>query len=136
MPVIVVSSPSAVEECLTKNDVIFANRPKTLAGDKFTFNYIVYVWAPYGQLWRILRRLTVVELFSSQSLSKSSILRDQGIGTFIRSLYRFSTSNGNGSKKVDLTNWAFILVFNLMTKIIAGKHVVMNKMLVWRKGSK
>ncbi|XP_049344182.1 cytochrome P450 81C13-like [Solanum verrucosum] len=124
MPVIVVSSPSAVEECLTKNDVIFANRPKTLAGDKFTFNYTVYVWAPYGQLWRILRRLTVVELFSSQSLQKSSTLRDQEIGTFIRSLYKFSTSNNNGSKKVDLTNWAFTLVFNLMTKIIAGKHIV------------
>jgi len=124
MPVIVVSSPSAVEECLTKNDVIFANRPKTLAGDKFTFNYTVYVWAPYGQLWRILRRLTVVELFSSQSLQKSYTLRDQEIGTFIRSLYRFSTSNNNGSKKVDLTNWAFTLVFNLMTKIIAGKHIV------------
>lgn len=121
MPVIVVSSPSAVEECLTKNDVIFANRPKTLAGDKFTFNYTVYVWAPYGQLWRILRRLTVVELFSSQSLQKTSTLRDQQVSIFIRSLYRFSKS---GSKKVDLTNWAFTLVFNLMSKIIAGRHIM------------
>ncbi|MCD7454734.1 hypothetical protein HAX54_025838 [Datura stramonium] len=120
MPVIIVSSPSAVEECLTKNDITFANRPKTLAGDKFTFNYTVYVWAPYGQLWRILRRLTVVELFSSHSLHKTSTLRNQEVGIFIRSLYKFSKS----STKVDLTNWAFTLVFNLMSKIIAGKHVV------------
>lgn len=122
MPVIVVSSTSAIEECLTKNDIIFANRPKTLAGDKFTYNYTNYVWAPYGQLWRILRRLTVVELFSSQSLQKTSTLRDQEVGIFIRSLYKFSKSSS--STKVDLTNWAFTLVFNLMTKIIAGKHIV------------
>lgn len=121
MPVIVVSSPSAVEECLTKNDIIFANRPKTLAGDKFTFNYTVYVWASYGQLWRILRRLTVVELFSSHSLTKTSSLRDQEVGIFIRSLYKFSKSSSN---KVDLTNWSFTLLFNLMTKIIAGRHIV------------
>ncbi|XP_009597427.1 cytochrome P450 81C13-like [Nicotiana tomentosiformis] len=121
MPVIVVSSPSAVEECLTKNDIIFANRPKTVAGDKFTYNYTVYVWAPYGQLWRILRRLTVVELFSSHSLQKTSILRDQEVAIFIRSLYKFSKDS---SKKVDLTNWSFTLVFNLMTKIIAGRHIV------------
>ncbi|XP_015080791.1 isoflavone 2'-hydroxylase-like [Solanum pennellii] len=132
MPVTVVSSPSAIEECLTRNDVIFANRPKTLAGEKFTFNYIVYVWAPYGQLWRILRRLTVVELFSSQSLSKSCTLRDEEIATFIRSLYRFSTINS--SKKVDLTNWAFTLVFNLMTKIIAGKHIVKEEDAGMEKG--
>lgn len=31
-PVLIVSSPSAVEECFTKNDVIFANRPRTMAG--------------------------------------------------------------------------------------------------------
>ncbi|KAK4342519.1 hypothetical protein RND71_038335 [Anisodus tanguticus] len=122
MPLIVVSSPSAIEECLTKNDIIFANRPRTLAGDKFTFNYTVYVWAPYGQLWRILRRLTVVELFSSQSLHKTSTLRDQEVGIFIRSLYRFTKASS--STKVDLTNWAFTLVFNLMTKIIAGRHIV------------
>ncbi|KAL8265042.1 hypothetical protein R6Q59_023172 [Mikania micrantha] len=30
-PVLVISSPSAAEECLTKNDVVFANRPQLLA---------------------------------------------------------------------------------------------------------
>ncbi|XP_060184366.1 cytochrome P450 81C13-like [Lycium barbarum] len=133
MPVVVVSSPSAVEECLTKNDIIFANRPKTLAGDKFTFNYTVYVWAPYGQLWRILRRLTVVELFSSHSLHKTSTLRDQEVAIFIRSLYKFTKSSSSNTK-VDLTNWAFTLVFNLMTKIIAGRHIVKEEDAGMEKG--
>ncbi|KAF2299849.1 hypothetical protein GH714_004668 [Hevea brasiliensis] len=34
-PALVVSSPSAVEECLTKNDVVFANRPDFYAGKRY-----------------------------------------------------------------------------------------------------
>ena len=46
--VVVVSSPSAVEECFTKNDVIFANRPRSLAGKYFGYNHTTVVSAPYG----------------------------------------------------------------------------------------
>ncbi|KAL4323566.1 hypothetical protein GQ457_11G005680 [Hibiscus cannabinus] len=50
--ILVVSSPSAVEECFSKNDIIFANRPRTMAGDIFMYNQRAYVWASYGPLWR------------------------------------------------------------------------------------
>ncbi|XLR56359.1 hypothetical protein S83_007031 [Arachis hypogaea] len=41
--VLVVSSPSAIEECFTNNDIIFANRPQTLAG-KHLSTTIVRQW--------------------------------------------------------------------------------------------
>ncbi|XP_049392774.1 cytochrome P450 81C13-like [Solanum stenotomum] len=121
MPVLIVSSPSAVEECFTKNDIIFANRPRTMAGDWLTFNYTAYIWAPYGQLWKILRRLTVMELLSSNSLQKTSNVRDQEVVNFTRSLFKFC--NGR-SRNVDLTNWFCTFSFNLMNKIVAGRHLV------------
>lgn len=67
---LVVSSPSAVEECFTKNDVVFANRPRSMLGDRLSFNYVSVFWAPYGQHWRVLRRQTAVELFFFQQSSK------------------------------------------------------------------
>ncbi|KAG5613019.1 hypothetical protein H5410_024300 [Solanum commersonii] len=54
---LVVTSPSAIEECFTKNDIIFANRPQTMTGDKHSYNYKALVWAPYGYHWRALHRL-------------------------------------------------------------------------------
>ncbi|GMY28750.1 cytochrome P450 81C13-like isoform X2 [Fagus crenata] len=36
--ILVVSSPSVVEERFAKNDIIFANRPRIMAGDHFTYN--------------------------------------------------------------------------------------------------
>ncbi|GKF75419.1 isoflavone 2'-hydroxylase-like protein, partial [Tanacetum coccineum] len=67
-PVLVVTSPSAVEECFTNNDVILANRPALPSGKYLDYNQTTLSAAPYGHLWRDLRRITTLELFSSTKL--------------------------------------------------------------------
>ncbi|CAA0819603.1 cytochrome P450- family 81- subfamily K-polypeptide 1 [Striga hermonthica] len=58
---VVVSSPSAVEECFTKNDVVLSNRPRTMAGDRVTYNYTAYVWAPFNHVARAVAGKSLVE---------------------------------------------------------------------------
>ncbi|KAF2309743.1 hypothetical protein GH714_004906 [Hevea brasiliensis] len=119
--VLVVSSPSAVEECLTKNDIIFANRPQSMAGDHFTYNYSAFVWAPYGDFWRILRRLTVVEVFCSKSLQKTSAIREDEVGMLLCRLFRVSAG---GKRKVDLKFLFSLLTCNVMMRMTVGKRCV------------
>ncbi|MCD7465894.1 hypothetical protein HAX54_002102 [Datura stramonium] len=131
---LVVSSPSAVEECFTKNDIVFANRPQTMTGDKFSFNYKVVVWAPYGYLWRALRRLTVIEIFSSNSLQKSSALRSEEIGILIRGLFKASDQNGSSGARINLNSWVFTFSFNVMMRIGTGKRWVSEEEMGTEKG--
>ncbi|EOY15805.1 Cytochrome P450, partial [Theobroma cacao] len=84
--VLVVSSPSAIEECFTKNDIIFANRPQTMAGDILTDKYVTIAWAPYGDLWRNLRRLSVVEIFSANSLQRVRSIREEEVRNCVQQL--------------------------------------------------
>ncbi|XP_065880257.1 cytochrome P450 81C13-like [Euphorbia lathyris] len=121
-PVLVVSSPSAVEECLAKNDVIFANRPKSMSGDHFTYNYVTYVWASYGDLWRSLRRLTVVEMFSSKSLQRTCAIREEEVHSLLRRLFKIS--GGGGKQKVDMKHLISLLMCNIIMRIAAGKRCV------------
>ena len=65
---VLVSSPTVAEECFTKNDIAFANRPQLLAGKNLGYNYTNIVWASYGQHWRNLRRIASLELLSSHRL--------------------------------------------------------------------
>ncbi|OVA02034.1 Cytochrome P450 [Macleaya cordata] len=75
--VLALSSPAAVEECLTKNDIIFANRPPVVAAKHIGYNYTSVEWSSYGPHWRNLRRLTNLEIFSSSSLQASSNIRNE-----------------------------------------------------------
>lgn len=70
-PVLAISSATAAEECFTKNDIILANRPRLLLGKHMEYNYTTMGSAPYGPLWRNLRHVTTLELFSATNSHES-----------------------------------------------------------------
>ncbi|KAK8711516.1 hypothetical protein V6N13_146798 [Hibiscus sabdariffa] len=115
--VLVLSSPSAVEECFCKNDMIFANRPPTMAGDILMYDGRSYVWAPHGPLWRNLRRVSVVEVLSSINVQKFSYIREDEVGHLVRCLFEDSA----GSCKVDLKCLFGLLTMNVMLKMASGE---------------
>ncbi|VFQ75135.1 unnamed protein product [Cuscuta campestris] len=131
--ILLVSSPFAVEECFTKNDIAFANRPRTMAGDRLTYNYTAFVWAPYGQLWRLQRRFATVELFSAASLHRSSVIREGEARTLVRALCRLSETTGRAP--VDLKSLAATLTFNSMMRLVAGRRCVEEKDVGRAKGN-
>jgi isoflavone 2'-hydroxylase len=67
--VLLVSSPSAAEDCFTTNDVVFANRPRMLAANHLNYNFSTVAVAPYGDLWRNIRRIMTLEIFSSSRIN-------------------------------------------------------------------
>ncbi|KVI06731.1 cytochrome P450 81E8-like [Cynara cardunculus var. scolymus] len=114
--VLLLSSPSAAEECFTKNDIIFANRPRLLAGKILGFNYTGIVWAPYGDHWRNLRRMGAIEIFSSHRLNDFHDVRaDEG-----RLLVHKLVSEGWST--VNLKSIFHELTLNMMMRMISGKR--------------
>ncbi|PPE02964.1 hypothetical protein GOBAR_DD00034 [Gossypium barbadense] len=105
-PVLVVSSPSATEECLSKNDTVFANRPRLLAGKHLGYDYTTLVWAPYGDHWRNLRRVASLQLLSSNRVQKYLGIRMDEV--------------------VEMKSMFFELTLNVMMRMIAGKRYCRN----------
>ncbi|KAJ6838992.1 cytochrome P450 71A1-like isoform X1 [Iris pallida] len=69
IPVVSVTSPALAEEVLRKLDLVCCTRPHMTAFQEYTFNYCDVSAAPYGDNWRILRKVFVVELLSNKKLS-------------------------------------------------------------------
>ncbi|KAG5542048.1 hypothetical protein RHGRI_021781 [Rhododendron griersonianum] len=92
--VLVVSSPSAAEECFAKNDVVFANRPKLLAGKHLGHNYTTIIWSSYGQHLRNLRRIASTEILSASRIQMLKTIRFDEVRLLLGRLYR-SSSDGD-----------------------------------------
>ncbi|KAF8023134.1 hypothetical protein BT93_F0589 [Corymbia citriodora subsp. variegata] len=122
-PVVVISSPSAAEECFTRNDVVLANRPRTLAGDIMAYGNTTVATAPYGPHWRNLRRLTALEILSPHRLAGSLNVRQEEVRLLVRSLYEAASSARGGSfAKVEMRSRLQELSFNIIMRMISGKR--------------
>nr|XP_043616431.1 cytochrome P450 81Q32-like [Erigeron canadensis] len=118
-PVLLLSSPSLTEECFTKNDIVFANRPRLLAGKILGCNYTSFGYSPYGDHWRNLRRFSTVEIFSSQRLQEFEETRHDEARLMTRKL----VSECCGSSQIVNLNTVFHeMTLNVMMRIISGKR--------------
>jgi cytochrome P450 len=113
---LVVSSPSIAEECFTKNDVVFANRPGYLIAKHLAYNTTGLLWAPYGDYWRNLRRIVSIEVLSAYRLQMLSSIRLEEVKSMICVLFR------NQNQIVDMNTVFFELTLNIMMRMIAGKR--------------
>ncbi|KAM0055661.1 putative cytochrome P450 [Helianthus debilis subsp. tardiflorus] len=114
---VIVTSPSLVEECFTKtNDIVLANRPLTRSLKHFSYNYTTMGAAPYGDLWRALRRVAASELLSTPRLDATTHLREHEVKLMCRQIIN------QYSRQVNLKSWFKELLFNITTMAIMGKR--------------
>ncbi|KAK1436617.1 hypothetical protein QVD17_02399 [Tagetes erecta] len=113
--VLLISSPSAAEECFTKNDIIFANRPLMLFGKIIGVNYTSLAWSPYGDNWRNLRRIASIEILSIHRLNQFHYIRVEEIRLLIRKLLTISSP-------VTVKSVLYELTLNVMMRMISGKR--------------
>ncbi|KAI3773735.1 hypothetical protein L1987_48266 [Smallanthus sonchifolius] len=116
--VLVVSSPSTAEECLSKNDIVFANRPRLLAGKYLGYNYTSLIYAPYGDHWRNLRRICTLEILSSHRIKEFEHIRADEVCLMLSNLYRSSSKQATA---VQVKPMFVDLTLNTIMRIISGK---------------
>ncbi|XP_008238686.1 PREDICTED: cytochrome P450 81E8-like [Prunus mume] len=117
--VVIVSSPSAVEKCFTKNDIVLANRPRLLMGKHVLYNNTTMAGSPYGDHWRNLRRIGVTEIFSTARLQTFSGIRKDEVKHL---LLKLSQNARDGFAKVELKSMFNELTFNIIMTMVAGKR--------------
>ncbi|KAK6796772.1 hypothetical protein RDI58_004473 [Solanum bulbocastanum] len=111
---VVVSSPSSVKECFTKNDVVLADRPPLMIGG---YNCTTIIDSCYGDHWRNLRRICALEILSVTSLNKSQTIRQFEVKHLLHKLFQncndFGTIFELKSKFTELS-------FNVIMRMVSG----------------
>ncbi|PAN24661.1 hypothetical protein PAHAL_4G242800 [Panicum hallii] len=77
IPVVVASTPDAAKEILKTRDAVFSTRPLSLTMKVITKNGAGVVWAPYGEHWRQLRKICMMELLSAKRVQSFRHIREE-----------------------------------------------------------
>ncbi|XP_052172526.1 cytochrome P450 736A117-like isoform X2 [Diospyros lotus] len=75
-PVLVVSSGDAAREIMKTNDLAFSNRPKSTITSKLMYDCKDVVFAPYGEYWRQIRSICMLELLCSKRVQSFRAVRE------------------------------------------------------------
>ncbi|KAK1370658.1 Cytochrome P [Heracleum sosnowskyi] len=86
VPALVVSSPEMAKEVLKVQDTKCCNRPDSYGMRKLSYNRKDISFSPYGDYWREMRKLCVIELFTVKRVRSFQHVRDRVIAKFVNSL--------------------------------------------------
>ncbi|CAN1167121.1 Cytochrome P450 71D7 [Linum perenne] len=136
---VVISSPEAARQVFKTHDVAFSSRPFMMAIEIAGNGSNGVAFAPYGEYWRQMRKICVVELLSSKRVLSFRRIREEEVSSLVESL-----KNGGGdgevvdlgsmmvtmlssvicratfSKEPEISSDAFIMLLDKFSDVFAG----------------
>uniref|UniRef100_A0A0D9XK25 Cytochrome P450 n=1 Tax=Leersia perrieri TaxID=77586 RepID=A0A0D9XK25_9ORYZ len=119
LPAMVVSSPDAAEEILRTHDVKFADRFMSATLAAITFDGEDLAFAPYGDRWRLLKKLCAEELLTASRVRSFRRIREEETARLVAGLAA-SAASGDGEAAVDLSGAMDRLVNDIVVRCCVG----------------
>lgn len=86
MPILVVSSADMAREILKINDFGFCTRPKLTSSSKFSYDCKDISFAPYGEYWREMKKMCILQLFSTKRISSFQSIIEEEVSILMNSI--------------------------------------------------
>ncbi|XP_057422695.1 cytochrome P450 93A3-like [Lotus japonicus] len=117
LPCLVVSSPDMAKEVLKTNESSFSNRFVSTTVHHLSYNLNGFLFAPYGEYWKFVKKLCMSELLGGQTLSNLLPVRQQETLRFLKVLQR----KGEAGEAVDVGGELLTLTNSVITRMIMGR---------------
>ncbi|KNA16960.1 hypothetical protein SOVF_084370 [Spinacia oleracea] len=82
-PFLVVSSARAASEIMKTHDIIFSNRPTSNITNKIVYDGRDIVFSPYGEYWRQLRSICVLQILSNKKVQSFQKVREEEVNLVV-----------------------------------------------------
>ncbi|XP_076881784.1 premnaspirodiene oxygenase-like [Bidens hawaiensis] len=113
---VVISSPELAKQVMQTNDLLFADRPKLLSAEIIGYNYTDIAFAPYGEYWRQMRKICILELLSAKKVRSFDSVREQESWSLVESMVN------EGPVKINLTKKIFTMMNVVASRVAVGSR--------------
>ncbi|KMT03417.1 hypothetical protein BVRB_8g191030 [Beta vulgaris subsp. vulgaris] len=112
---VVITSAELAKEVMKTHDTVFCDRPQIMVAKEFFYDSTDIGLAPYGQYWRQVRKIAVLELFTAKRVESFRPIREEEVANLMEFLKSEEGSVVNLSKKL------FGLIFNIMSRLALSR---------------
>ncbi|KAF7803857.1 cytochrome P450 71D8-like [Senna tora] len=112
---VVVSSPDMAKEIMKTHDLTFVHRPELVCTKIVTYGSKDIAFAPYGDYWRQMRKICMLELLGGKRVQSLSFVREDEITMLVESIQMCTGT------PINLTARIFSVVSNLVCRAAFGK---------------
>ncbi|KAF7012877.1 hypothetical protein CFC21_027025 [Triticum aestivum] len=116
-PTVIVSTAEAAALVMKTNDLAFAGRPQSATLDVFGCGGKGIALAPYGDHWRQMLKVSIVELLSSRQVKRLEGIRAEEVGNLLRSITAAASSGG---ATINLSEKMTALSNHVVTRAVFG----------------
>ncbi|KAL7138867.1 hypothetical protein ABFS83_09G011300 [Erythranthe nasuta] len=116
VPTIIISSADVAREVVKSHDLVFSGRPSLYGAKKISYDFRSISFAPYGEYWREIRKLVVLELMTAKRVQSFGNIR---VDEVAQMMDRIISSQKN-KNLVDLSSLAFLLSNNVVCRVALG----------------
>ncbi|KAL6199007.1 hypothetical protein ACLB2K_028795 [Fragaria x ananassa] len=120
VPTLVVSSAEMAKEVMKTHDTVFSSRPKTTAANILAYGCYDIGFAPYGEYWRQVRKLCVLELLSLKRVQQFQYAREEEIGVLVNRIRKACL----GQSPINLSEMLIKASNNIMSRCVLGQNFV------------
>ncbi|RCV44268.1 hypothetical protein SETIT_9G359800v2 [Setaria italica] len=119
VPTVIGSSPEAAMEVMKTNDPVFASRPRGAMLDVVSFGGKGIILAPYGEHWRQMRKVCVVELLSARQVRRMERIRQSQLSHLTESIF-IAAASASPTIVVNLSQGFTELTNNVISRAVFG----------------
>ncbi|KAL0739770.1 hypothetical protein Bca4012_081283 [Brassica carinata] len=112
---VIITSPEATREVLRTHDQILSGRKSTDSIRSIGHHEVSVIWLPASSArWRMLRKLSITQLFSPQRMEATKALRMKKV----QELVSFMHERSEREEAVDISRASFTTVLNIISNIL------------------
>lgn len=113
-PTLVVSSADKARDIFKHHDLVFSGRPPLYGFKKISYDFSSVTIAPYGEYWREIRKIVVLELMTAKRIQSFGNIRVQEVASMLATICR------SNRRPLDLSSLVFSLSNNVVCRVAFG----------------
>ncbi|KAI9108936.1 hypothetical protein K1719_020241 [Acacia pycnantha] len=120
-PTLVVSSAHFAREIVKSHDIVFSDRPQTTAAKILLYRCTDVGFLPYGEEWRVKKKICVLELLSLKRVQSFQYIREEEVAELVNKIRQACAHQHDDRFSINMSQMIIAASNNIVSRCLLGR---------------